>query len=266
MIPNPIKDPGGIIYSAAEAILKEYGCEVRCGTQYLTSGSDVVIVFGGDGSVLRTARIAAPLGVPLLGINMGRVGYMTEIEPAEIDRCRLLFEEGYRIEKRMMLSVEILRGGKTLVSYNALNDAVVSNGVISRMIQITLNCEKDGEQSKVGSYHADGLIAATPTGSTAYSLSAGGPVIDPGIDCICVTPVSAHSLAARPMIFSPDSVLTLDDFGQSRGELYLTVDGRENVKLCAEDTVRISRSDICTKLIRLGKYQFFDLLGVKLSE
>lgn len=262
VIPNGLKDPENKYLDRIQQLLTGIGCQVLVGTSSLTSGAELVIVLGGDGSMLRAARVASPLGVPLLGINLGRIGYMTELETSEIDRVVEAFSDQRRVDTRMMLSVEIYRGGEKYASYNALNEAVVSNGVISRMVEITLS--RSG--STVFRYHADGLIIATPTGSTAYSLSAGGPVVDPGLECFCVTPVSAHSLVARPMIFSADSELEIADFGQIRGELYLTVDGRENIKLVSGDRVIIRRSSLVTRFIRLGRHDFYDVLSNKMSE
>lgn len=259
VIPNREKDPDLTYTAQVEMRLRSHGCEVSIDD---ISGASFAIIIGGDGSILRAAGQAAPLGIPLLGINLGRLGYMTELEMNELPLVDELFNGNFRIEEHMMLSVEIIRGDTVYGPMTALNDAVVSNGAVSRMIDIELYCG----DSRVGRYRADGLICATPTGSTAYSLSAGGPVIDPQIGCICVTPVSPHSLRAKPMIFDASSVLEIRDNKNTRGELYLTVDGNENHRLEIGDTVRITRSDITTRLIRLKKNRFYDILNNKMSE
>jgi len=259
VIPNREKDPELIYTGQVKKRLLSLGCEVAVDDM---NAADYVIVIGGDGSILRAARQTAPLGIPLLCINLGRLGYMTELEIDELPLIDELVYGNYTIEERMMLSVEILHGENAAGLMTALNDAVVSNGAVSRMIDVDLYCGG----SRVGRYRADGLICATPTGSTAYSLSAGGPVIDPQVGCICVTPVSPHSLRAKPLIFSDMSVLEIRDNLNSQGDVYVTVDGSENHRLVSGDTVRITKSEMTTRLIRLKKNRFYDVLYKKMSE
>lgn len=259
VISNPEKDPSAHYYKEVAAYLRRFHCTIQ---DEIEADTDLIVVLGGDGSILRAARKAAPAGIPLLGINMGRIGYMTELEISELSMLEKLFSGDYSLESRMMLGVEIIRGATRIKHLHALNDAVVSNGVVSRIAHVELFCNS----RRVGHYYADGLICATPTGSTAYSLSAGGPIIDPKMNCICVTPVSPHSLQARPMIFSADSTLEIYDNHQTRGDLYLTVDGNENVRLEDGDTVKITRSDITTQLVRIKKDGFYDVLNHKLRE
>ncbi|MHB1152290.1 MAG: NAD(+)/NADH kinase [Eubacteriales bacterium] len=259
VIPNRDKDPDLIYTGQVIKRLLSHGCEVAIDD---ISGATYVIVIGGDGSILRAARQTAPLGIPLLCINLGRLGYMTELEIDELSLIDNLFCGNFTIEERMMLSVEIIHGDSIFGPMNALNDAVVSNGAVSRMIDIDLYCG----DSRVGRYRADGLICATPTGSTAYSLSAGGPVIDPQVGCICVTPVSPHSLRAKPMIFNDKSILEIRDNCTAHGDLYITIDGNENHRLDSGDMVRITRSSMTTCLIRIKKNRFYDILYKKMSE
>lgn len=259
IISNREKDPDWFYTQKIADTFTDHGCTV---VQDDFTGADLLVVLGGDGSILRAARKAAPDGIPILGINRGRIGYMTELEVSELDMLSAMFQGNYTLDTRMMLSVEIIRRGTILQSMTALNDAVVSNGVISRIAHVELYCNS----RKAGHYYADGLICATPTGSTAYSLSAGGPVIDPKLDCICVTPVSPQSLHARPMIYSADSVLEIHDNQQTRGELYLTVDGDENHRLEDGDTVRVTRSKTVTRLLRIKKDGFYDVLHHKMLE
>nr|MBQ4317964.1 NAD(+)/NADH kinase [Clostridia bacterium] len=240
--------------------LKKLPCEANI-AEVLTDNieTDLAIVLGGDGSIMRAARKAALMNVPILSINLGRVGYLAELEPNEIGLIKEYFEGNYKIENRMLLEAELMHNGKRAL---AINDAVISNGAISRIAEFELRCNG----SLVANYHADGAIIATPTGSTAYSMSAGGPVIDPRLECICVTPICSHSLRAKPLVFSPDAQLEITSKGKNDTRLYLTVDGNENYPLSKGDSVRIARSEISTKLIRIKKDSFFSVLNEKMSE
>ena len=222
---------------------------------------DVIIVLGGDGSILSAARYSLSSGIPILGINLGRLGYMAEMEADEIDMLAKLFEGDYKIEERSMLDISVYRKGKQLVNRaSALNDAVISNGSIARMVDLELS---EGE-TVVTSYRADGLIFSTPTGSTAYSMSAGGPVIDPKMKCICVTPICSHNLAARPIIFSDDAVLSVRNICEREKNLYLTLDGKVNFEIYKGDLVRIKRSESVAKLIKLKERGFYNTLHSKM--
>ena len=228
---------------------------------------DMFVVLGGDGSMIRAAKKAAPRNIPLLGINLGRIGYLAELELDELSLVDELFEGSYSIEERMMLNVVLLREGREPhVTAPALNDAVVTHGAVSRLVDIMLYC--DGRP--VTKYRADGLITATPTGSTAYSMSAGGPIIDPKLDCMCVTPICPHSLYAKPLVFSGDSELVIEDICSDTVALYLTVDGSETYRMSRGDRVRITKSDLTAKLIRLnsksGSSSFYGVLQNKITE
>ncbi|MBR2926310.1 MAG: NAD(+)/NADH kinase [Clostridia bacterium] len=228
----------------------------------LYAEANILIVLGGDGSILEAARRAAQRGTPILGINLGRLGYMTELEMRNLDQLDALFEGNYGIENRSMLRVELLNAAGELRSFcYALNDAVISNGSVSRIIDLEL-CEGG---TPVTTYRADGLIIATPTGSTAYSMSAGGAIVDPKVACFCVTPVCPHSFTARPLIFSDESVLEVRNICVREKMLYLTVDGRMNFELYRNQRVRILKSTLQTKLIRLHPSSFYGRLNQKLS-
>lgn len=224
--------------------------------------ADILIVLGGDGSILEAARRAAQRGTPILGINLGRLGYMAELEIGELDELDRLFTGDYHIDARSMLRVELFSGSELKSFCYALNDAVISNGSVSRMIDLELS---EGG-SLVTTYRADGLIIATPTGSTAYSMSAGGAIVDPRVSCFCATPICPHSFIARPLIFSDDAVLEVRNVCVREKMLYLTVDGRMNFELYRNQTVRITKSSMQTKLIRLKSYGFFRKLRQKMSE
>lgn len=223
---------------------------------------DLIIVLGGDGSILSAARYCISSGIPILGINLGRLGYMTEMEADEIELLRRIFEDDYKIEEREMLDVSVYRKGNQMVfRASALNDAVISNGSVARMIDVELS---EGD-SVVTVYRADGLIFSTPTGSTAYSMSAGGPIIDPGMNCICVTPICPHVIGARPIIFSGDAVLGARNICDREKSLFLTLDGKMNFEIYRGDVVKIKKSTSVTRLIRLKERGFYDALRSKMN-
>lgn len=229
----------------------------------LYAEADIVIVLGGDGSILEAARRAATRGTPILGINLGRLGYMAELECGELDALHKLFTGEYTLERRSMLRVDLLGAGGELKSFcYALNDAVVSNGSVARVIDLELS--ENG--SPVTTYRADGLIVATPTGSTAYSMSAGGAIVDPAVPCFCVTPICPHSFAARPLIFSDRAVLEVRNICVREKMLYLTVDGRMSFEMYRGQSVRITKSKLETKLIRFKKSGFYRVLCQKLKD
>ena len=253
------KDPDFRYRRAVGEFFREHGCEVCYGA---SADVSLIVVIGGDGSILHAARYAAPADIPILGVNLGRVGYMAELEVSELSLADKIFSDEYSTERRMMLSVSVIKkGGEVSASMTALNDAVISNGAVSRMVDIELFC--DG--SCVNRYRADGLIIATPTGSTAYSLAGGGAVVDPALDCICVTPVSSHLTNAKPIIFNAKTKLEVRDNKRTRGELYLTVDGSDNYKLEDGDSVCVTKSDTVTKLLKLKNNSFYDILNSRMS-
>lgn len=222
--------------------------------------ADVAVVLGGDGFMLETARRAAPKGVPILGINMGRVGYMTELEVDELTMLDALFDGHFRIDERAMLKVELQTAkGQTRASAYALNDAVIANGSTARIVELLLS---DGDE-EINTYRADGLVIATPTGSTAYSLSAGGPIVDPKLSCFCVTPICPHSMVARPLVFPDTAELRVKNICVREKVLHLTVDGRMTFDLFLGDTVVVTKSEMKTKLIRLKDDGFYSKIQKK---
>lgn len=238
----------------------------------LYARADLLIVLGGDGTILEAARRSASRQTPILGINLGRVGYMAELEMSELDLLARLFDRvvpggmepaNYEIERRSMLHVEVLnQAGEARQKMYGLNDAVITNGSVARIVDIELS--ENG--TPVTTYRADGLIIATPTGSTAYSMSAGGPITDPRVKCFCVTPICPHSLAARPLIFPDSTTLEVRNICQREKMLYLTVDGRTNCELYRGETVRITRSPLETNLVRLKSCGFYNRLRLKMSQ
>lgn len=215
---------------------------------------DVVVALGGDGTILRVAKQAAFAGKPVLGVNIGRLGFMAGMEADEMNGFSELVSGRYRAEKRMMLEITVSADGGRLY---ALNDAVISNGMMSRIIDLNLSCGG----GHVTSYRADGLIFSTPTGSTAYALSAGGPVMDPMLESIGVTPICPHSLVSRPILFRPESELAVSAHAKSGGCPCLTVDGQETVKIAPGATITIKRAEIRATLIMLKGLCFYQALG-----
>ncbi|MBQ9112132.1 MAG: NAD(+)/NADH kinase [Clostridia bacterium] len=224
------------------------------------SEAELAIVIGGDGSVLETTRRTAPLGVPVLGINMGRIGYMTELEPDELDLLDSVFSGKFTLDERAMLSVEIVsQSGQVKFRAEALNEAVIANGAAARIVDLELT-DRD---ELVNTYRADGLVIATPTGSTAYSLSAGGPIVDPKLSCICVTPVCPHSLLARPLIFPDTAELKVKNICAREKVLHLTVDGRVTFEMFYGDSALITKSATRAKLLRVKDEGFCSKIRLK---
>jgi len=228
----------------------------------LYSSAELIILRGGDGTILEAARRAVPAGRPMLGINLGRLGYMAELEINEIDLLEDVVNDNYRIDKRMMIKVELFdKNGILKYKTFGLNDAVVSNGSVARIVDLQLF--EDGNE--VSTYRADGLIVATPTGSTAYSMSAGGAVVDPRVSCLCVTPVCPHSLASKPIIFPDSSVIEIKNICQREKSLFVTVDGRSNYEIYYGDVIRVTRSELCAKLVRVKNNGFYGKLRSKMT-
>ncbi len=224
--------------------------------------ADVIITIGGDGTIIRFAKRAAQDGKAVLGINAGRVGYLANIEQNEYNLLSKLSTGEYTIEERMMLCITVKENGNVIGEYQALNDAVISSGYLSRIIDVTASV--DG--GDVITYHADGLIAATPTGSTAYSMSAGGPVIDPSMKCFCLTPICSHSLAAKPILISGDKVIKLKAYSKKRTDIHLSVDGRKVTAIKPFTEIFISQSKNAVKLVRINDRSFYKTLSLKFRD
>lgn len=226
----------------------------------LTS-ADLLICFGGDGTILHAARDATLHKVPILGVNMGSVGFMAELERSELPLLAPLAHGIYTIEERMMLDVSVLRGDRLISQDTALNDAVISKGSMARVAEM----EVLADRVKVTGITGDGVIVATPTGSTAYSMSAGGPIVEPTSKSIIVTPVCAHQLTARAMVLAPERIITVQLPRGNRKYLYLSVDGGKAVRLTGGDRVEIRRSARATQLVRLADRSFYQVINQKLG-
>ncbi|MBR5540676.1 MAG: NAD(+)/NADH kinase [Clostridia bacterium] len=225
----------------------------------LLEACDVAVAIGGDGTIIHTAKSAAAFGKPVLGINSGRLGFTAGLELSELSELSRLISGDYDTEERMLLDVTV-DGEHGTERYGALNEAVISRGALSRMIEVSV---KNG-QKPVSTYQADGVIVATPTGSTAYSLSAGGPIVDTALRCLLLTPVCPHSLHSRPYIFEQDAVLTLTP-ERSESPVFVTVDGEAAIRIVEGGQVRVSRSAACARLIKLKQKSFYQVLDDKLT-
>ena len=230
------------------------------GSEYtMLKSCDMVLTIGGDGTIIHAARKSAPLDKPLLGINTGRLGFVAELEPNELDMLQRIAEGNYSVEKRMMLKVTFKNN-----EFYAMNDAVISRGSLSRLIDIDVSLAED--RGYICSYRADGLIVSTPTGSSAYSLAAGGPVVEPTMKCIVMTPVCSHSLFARPVVFSHKSQLAVSASCDDNTQVYLTLDGAKTLTIARSDMIYITSSKIETKLIKLKDKSFYKVLNDKFTE
>ena len=223
--------------------------------------ADLLVCFGGDGTILHAARDATRHNVPILGVNMGSVGFMAELERSELALLAPLAQGVFSIEERMMLEARVFRGGKLLSEELALNDAVVSKGSIAREAEVQVLA--DGVL--VSELMGDGVIVATPTGSTAYSMSAGGPIVEPTSACLIVTPVCAHQLGARAMVLAAERTVTIRLPRGSRKTLYLAIDGGKAIRLTASERVEIRRSVRTTRLARLTDRSFYQIINQKLG-
>jgi len=248
-----------------EAQLRERGSDAWCCSSwdepYVLSHldrSDLLITFGGDGTLVRTARITAGHELPILGVNLGRLGFLAELQPWELDgQLELLIEGQYWLEERMMLHAELQREEQTVGSYEALNDVVVSRGCMARVIRV--NTYVEGQY--LATYTADGVIVATPTGSTAYALAAGGPIVDPRLSNILLTPIAPHLTVARALVLPGETHVQLEV--KAEYEAVLTVDGQVDVTLEDGDRVTVEASQHSCRFVRLGDRSYFyrTLLG-----
>jgi NAD+ kinase len=242
-----------------------HGCCIDLGEQVLARGAlgakvDLLIVFGGDGTLLSAARALGGHDVPILGVNLGGLGFLTSVTLEELyPALEQVLEEKHRTSNRMMLDAEIQRKGEPSDVQCALNDAVANKGERARMLDFDVHV--DGHH--VGRYRADGLIVATPTGSTAYSLAAGGPIVDPSLDAFIITPICPHMLTNRPLVIPATSQIDLD-FTAAEKPLFVTLDGQISLELEPTDRVRITKSAKRVALVRPPNKSYFQILRNKL--
>ncbi|MBQ7331141.1 MAG: NAD(+)/NADH kinase [Oscillospiraceae bacterium] len=278
LTPNPYRDKDFQTVRAAQRILQEAGIEGKiclpfevdrgfhlpkdihfCRFDKEIGTADAIICFGGDGTILYTAKAATRAGIPVLGINIGTMGFMAELESSELSELKRLANDDYKIENRMMVDVSVYRDRSIIYHDIGLNDVVISKGAIARIVHLSVAC--DGIQALECS--GDGVIVATPTGSTAYSLSAGGPIVEPEAESMLITPVCAHDTVSRSIVTSDKRVITVGLVKNARRNAFLSVDGGKAVKMQMGDTAIIKRSELKTRLIRLKDHSFFDVVNMK---
>ena len=222
----------------------------------MISQCDAVIAIGGDGTIIHAAKHAAHAQKPILGVN---VGFVAGLETDELELLELLVSGKYTVDNRMMISATVGKADGN-VTYHALNDAVISRGSLSRILDFQVSLNED----TICRYRADGLILSTPTGSTAYSLSAGGPVVDPSMECMILTPICPHSLLTRPVVFNANSLISAK--ADSGSEIYLTLDGATSIRIESGEQVYFSKSRLSVQLIQLHHKGFYQVVNEKLTE
>lgn len=270
IIPNDTKDIGlnvtkrvlEVLKNDAETVLEGRFAASGLSAQYknedIFEGADCAIVIGGDGTMLRVAEPCGRYGIPVMGINMGTIGFMTEVEISDIDKaCQRLLSGDYDVEKRMMMNICIKKNGQSGAVYTALNDTVVSK-TDAGMVSVELYADKN----KINAYVADGIIIATPTGSTGYSLSAGGPVADPCMELFIASPICAHMLNSRPAVMPANKEIVLKLSGANAT---VAVDGTVCEHISNGDSVVISKSAHTVNIVKMSELSFYDVLINKLS-
>ena len=269
LLPNPKKKiPEEMIAEICEKI-RDAGCEACVGAlpkqgdgPEAYADADLLVVFGGDGTIIDVARVTATENIPIVGVNFGHVGYMAAIEATDTDSLLRVVRGEYMIQRRMMLDLTVIRNGQSMAPLHpALNDVVLSNGPIPRLLNFDLYSSGQFSQS----LRSDGIVIATPTGSSAYSMSGGGPVMDPGMFCMCATPICPHHLNSRPVIYREDAVLEIKNMRCRNNNIYLSVDGKEVMEIKDGDVIRIAKSEHTVPLVRTGEKNFVEILNSKLS-
>jgi NAD+ kinase len=221
--------------------------------------ADLMVCFGGDGTLIRAAEICSEFGTPILGVYFGRFGFVTQCDPHEVKACLRIFMEGKAsFEDRMMIQADLLRSGQSITTLHLLNEMALQRAVNTRMLVFSI--EVDGNH--LTSYPADGILVSTPTGSTAYNLSAGGPILDPGVQALILTAMAPHTLSARPLVLRPDSVVRLTV--QSEGDAILSADGQKRLHLLSGDQVQVTRSPRVTQLMCVDPEDFLRKLAQRL--
>ncbi len=232
-----------------------------CLTEKSLKEVNLLISLGGDGTLLRAARLAAAADIPVLGVNLGGLGFLTQIGTENLEKSLTrLEEEEYFLDQRMMLDCSVKRGGKELKNFVALNDVVIGKGAIARIIKLATYVNND----YVVTYSADGLIVSTSTGSTAYSLSAGGPIVHPHIEAMILAPICPHTLSVRPLIIGGEDQVKIVLESEEK-EIMVTIDGQEGFILKAKDEVIVKKSERQTCLITFGEKNFYAILREKLG-
>lgn len=278
LTPNPYRDKNFNTVRQAMKILVDSGLEVRLCLPFEVDRNfdlpkdlrfsrldrelptaDMVVCLGGDGTILHMAKAATRQGIPILGINIGTMGFMAELEAGELHQLSRIASGDYEIDQRMMLDVTVHRDRDIIFHDICLNDVVVTKGAVARIVHLAVKC--DGVQAlECG---GDGVIVATPTGSTAYSLSAGGPIVEPEAASILVTPICSHDVASRCIVASDRRIITVELSQNARRNAFLSADGGKSLRMNMGDVATIKKSQLVTQLVRLKDRSFYDVVNVK---
>lgn len=283
LCPNPYRDRGLRAALSAQRILENAGADTAiCLPFELDQGSrlelpagaalghlheelenaNVLVCFGGDGTILHAAHEANARNIPILGVNLGSIGFMAELEHGELSLLARLAAGKFGIERRMMLDVSVRREGHCAFSEHALNDAVLTKGAVARVLDL----EVTGDRVTISSFAGDGLVVATPTGSTAYSMAAGGPIVEPTAENIIIAPICAHSLHAKPFVLGSSRTVGMRLAPGSKKTAYLSVDGGRAFRVQPGDWVECRRSKQATQLVRLTGRSFYERINQKLGK
>ena len=281
LTPNPYRDKNFQTVRDAIQILKNAGINPRVCLPFEVDRSydlpkdlrfsrldrelpnaDMVICFGGDGTILHMAKAATRRGIPILGVNIGTMGFMAELESTELDKLTQIVDGNYTLDSRMMLDVVIQRDRDIIFHDICLNDVVVTKGAIARIVHLEVKCDGIRAMESGG----DGVIISTPTGSTAYNFSAGGPIVEPEAKNIIITPICAHEIGSRSIVASDKRVVTVEMVQNARRNAYLSVDGGRAVRLNMGDVAVVKKSHLETKLVRLKDRSFYDVVTAKFQK
>lgn len=281
LTPNPYRDKGFQTVRAAQEILKQAGVESRVCLPFDVDKSfdlpkdmhffriereihnaDAVICFGGDGTILHMAKAATRVGIPILGVNIGTMGFMAELESTELDKLAQIAKGDYTLDSRMMLDVAVQRERDIIFHDICLNDVVVTKGAVARIVHLSVKCDGVRAMESGG----DGVIISTPTGSTAYNFSAGGPIVEPEARNMIITPICAHEVGSRSIVASDKRIVTVEMVQNARRNAYLSVDGGRAVRLNMGDVATIKKSHLETKLVRLKDRSFYDVVSAKFQK
>ena len=280
LFPNANRDIDFVVTRKVGEIMKKYGREIAicpmlddesddyspmpafCPSELEDELGDaeMIIVFGGDGTILRAARAAADTGTPILGINMGGKGFMADLEVEELDILTSAATGAYETECRMMLDAEVIRGDEVVYKDFALNDIVLRGD--NKVIDLSLY----GDGQLISEFSGDGAVIATPTGSTAYSMAAGGPIVEPSAQNIIITPICAHVLEAKPYVLVSDRRVSIEIGNKKHGPAYMSADGGRRMDIYCRDVINVGKSGKYTYLVRLSKRSFYKKVSEKLGE
>lgn len=278
LTPNPYRDRNFSTVRSAMQVLKDSGMRVSLCLPFEVDrgfelpkdlrfsrldrelpNADAIVCFGGDGTILHTAKAATRRNIPILGVNIGTMGFLAELESSEIASLSQLASGAYKLDPRMMLDVTIQRDRDIIFHDICLNDVAITKGAVARIVYLSVEC--DGVQAL--SCGSDGIIVSTPSGSTAYNLSAGGPIVEPDARNMIITPICAHDMVSRCIVTSDRRVITVRMTQNARRNAFVSVDGGKAVRLNLGDTVTIRRSKLETKLIKLNDRSFYDVVNAK---